>query len=188
VQISALLMTPVGRLRKPHLLPLRADPLAVTDDRHSDHELRINRWPPELAVEGLELAAKIRQDDRHNRIDPAQQMARWNPPLEIEQIKQLALITRLLPHHAESPVLVPSQHRIILSRALPAGFSTVSVRSGHFNLLHPHSFRRSKFDHGDKGNQNKNGQHGGLRDREGWLSLRRSQSTESRNFHEALHD
>src|SRR5262245_55978418 len=34
-------------------------------------------------------------------------MARWNPPLEIEQIKQLALITRQSPHHAESPVLVP---------------------------------------------------------------------------------
>src|SRR4051812_16618162 len=49
-------------------------------------------------------------------------MARWNPPLEIEQVKELALIARLSPHHAESSVLVPSQHRIILSRALPAGF------------------------------------------------------------------
>src|SRR5262245_55213846 len=68
-------------------LALRADPVAVTDDEHSDHQLRINRWPPELAVEALELAAKVRQDDGHNRIDPAQQMALRNPPLEIEQVK-----------------------------------------------------------------------------------------------------
>jgi hypothetical protein len=32
-------------------------------------------------------------------------MAPRNPPLEIEQAKQLALIARLSPHHAESPVL-----------------------------------------------------------------------------------
>src|SRR5262245_58445932 len=48
-------------------------------------------------------------------------MARRNPPFEIEQVKQLALVARLSPHHAESPVPVPAQHRIILSRALPAG-------------------------------------------------------------------
>src|SRR5262245_22496535 len=103
-------------------LPLGADSVAITDDKHPDHQLRINRWPPELAVERPKLAAKIRQYVRHCLIDPAQQMARWNPPLEIEQVNELALIARLSPHHAESSMLVPSQHRIILSWALPAGF------------------------------------------------------------------
>jgi hypothetical protein len=112
-------------------LPLGADPVAITDDKHPDHQLRINRWPPEFAVEGLKLAAKIRQYARHCRIDPAQQMARWNPPLEIKQVKELALIARLSPHQAESSVLVSSQHRIIVSRGLPVGFSTVSAITGH---------------------------------------------------------
>src|SRR5262245_3843260 len=53
-------------------LPLGADPVAITNDKHPDHQLRINRWPPELAVERLKLAAKIRQYARHCRIDPAQ--------------------------------------------------------------------------------------------------------------------
>ncbi|MGA2313574.1 MAG: hypothetical protein ABSF87_14575 [Xanthobacteraceae bacterium] len=39
----------------------------------------------------------------HDRIDPAQQMARWDAPFEIEQVKQLALIARLPTYHGKPP-------------------------------------------------------------------------------------
>src|SRR5215471_5256478 len=48
--------------------------------------------------------------------------------------------------------------------------------------------RGPEFNYGEDGNQNKDRQHGGLRDCEGWLSLSGSQRTESRNLREALHD
>src|SRR5690242_5584288 len=45
---------PAIRQVKVHLLaepPLRADAEAVADDQHPDQQLRIDRWPPRLAVE-----------------------------------------------------------------------------------------------------------------------------------------
>jgi hypothetical protein len=79
--------------------PLEADAIAVADDQHPDHKLGINRRPANVAMERREFLAKLSQYPRHDRIDPAQQMARWDAPFEVEQIKQLALITRLSTHH-----------------------------------------------------------------------------------------
>src|SRR6266568_1592677 len=48
-------------------------------------------------------------------------MTRRNTPLEVEQVEQLALIARLLPHHGESPSLISSNDGITVrqfSRAL----------------------------------------------------------------------
>jgi hypothetical protein len=55
------------------------------------------------------------------------------------------------------------------------------------NLLHVR-LRGAEFNDGDQSNQNEDGQHSGLRDREGWFGLHRSQGIESRNLPEALHD
>src|SRR5258707_7774736 len=48
-------------------------------------------------------------------------MTRRNTPLEVEQVEQLALIARLLPHHGESPSLISQADGITVrqfSRAL----------------------------------------------------------------------
>src|SRR4029077_16893557 len=44
--------------------PLGADTGAVPDDEHADHQLGINRWPSQRAVERRELAAQFRQVDK----------------------------------------------------------------------------------------------------------------------------
>ena len=40
---------------------LGTDAEAVTDDQHPDHQFRIDRGPPDLAVEGLQMRAEARQ-------------------------------------------------------------------------------------------------------------------------------
>ena len=67
--------------------PLGADTEAVPDDEHPDHQLGINRWPADLTVEWCQLLTKFTQYPRHHRIDPAQQMAHRNAPLEVEHVK-----------------------------------------------------------------------------------------------------
>src|SRR4051794_1714946 len=101
--------------------PLEADSIAVAHDQHPDHQLRINRRPTDLAVEGSQLLAQVSQHLRHHRIDPAQQMARRNAFFEVEQVKQLALIDRLPTHHGKPPPPVAPADGITvrrLSRAL----------------------------------------------------------------------
>ena len=60
--------------------------------------------------------------------------SRWRaryPPLENEHINELALIAFLPPHHGQITHADSFQHQeIILSRGLPAGFSTPSAASG----------------------------------------------------------
>src|SRR6266436_7109238 len=67
-------------------------------------------------------------------------------------------------------------------RTLLGAIGTSAGKGGHHKQLDPHSFSGPEFTDGDDGNQNENGQHDGLRDREQWFSLRRSQRIESRNF------
>ncbi len=68
-------------------LALEADAVAVADHEHPHHEFGIDRGPPDLAVEGLQLPAKIAQHARGNRIDATQKMMRRNPLFEVEQVK-----------------------------------------------------------------------------------------------------
>jgi hypothetical protein len=53
------------------------------------------------------------------------------------------------------------------------------ANNGHRKLLHLR-LRGAEFNDGDQSNQNEDGQHSGLRDREGWFGLYRSQRIESR--------
>src|SRR5262245_5190777 len=64
---------------------------------------------------------------------------------------------------------------------------SVTGHNGHRKPLYLR-LRGSGFNDGDQSNQNEDGQHSGLRDREGWFGLHRSQRIESRNLDEALHN
>src|SRR5439155_8116276 len=54
-------------------LALGADAIAVADHEHPDHQLRINRGTADLAIKGLELLVNVRQNHRHEHIEPPQQ-------------------------------------------------------------------------------------------------------------------
>ena len=81
--------------------PLGANAVAITDDQHPDHQLGINRRPANVTVEGRQLVTKLNQYPCYDRIDPPQQVVRRDTSFEVEQIKQLALIVRLLTHHGK---------------------------------------------------------------------------------------
>jgi hypothetical protein len=68
-------------------LPLEADAVAVADDKHSQHELGIDRRPADLAVEGPQLLAKLVQHARYDRIDAAQEVAVRNALFEVEHVE-----------------------------------------------------------------------------------------------------
>ena len=51
---------------------LGADAKAIADNQHPHHELRINRWPPERAVEWRQLPPQL--TELHEPVDRAQQM------------------------------------------------------------------------------------------------------------------
>jgi hypothetical protein len=96
--------------------------VAVANDQHPDHQPGVDRWSADLAVE-----RQVTQYPCHNRIDPAQQMARWNAPFQIEKVKQLALIAALSTHHDPTPSLKPSTKRNHDSPIISMTFSTLSV-------------------------------------------------------------
>src|SRR6266480_1617626 len=73
-------------------LPFKADAIAVADNEHPDHQFRIDRGPPDVAVERRQLLAKIDQHLRDDWIEPAQEMIRWNLCFEVEKVEQLALL------------------------------------------------------------------------------------------------
>src|SRR6204780_183063 len=107
--------------------PLEADAVAITDDQHSDHQLGINRRSPNLAIEGHKILTKLHQYPCHHRIDPSQQMPCRNAPFEVEQVKQLALITSLSTHHGKPPQPNPSSRRNHCSPKIASPFSTPSA-------------------------------------------------------------
>ena len=83
--------------------PLKANAVAVANDEHADHQFGVDRWPPDLAVEGRQLLPEFRQYPTHNRIDAAKEMAFRDALLKVEEIEQLALIDRLPTHHDPPP-------------------------------------------------------------------------------------
>jgi len=50
---------------------LKADAIAVAQDKHADHEFGIDRGASDLAVVGLQLLVEVGQCSRHKHIDPA---------------------------------------------------------------------------------------------------------------------
>src|SRR5262249_12251711 len=90
---------------------LRTDAVAVADNQHPNHELGVDRRPANLAVERLQLLAKVSQYPAHDRVDAAQQMVRRNTTFEVEEIEQLALIGLLSTHHDPPPSQTMSRRR-----------------------------------------------------------------------------
>jgi hypothetical protein len=81
--------------------PLGTDRVAVADQQHPDHQLRIYRRAADLAVERLELLADYVEVEQ--RIQLTQQMVRRNLVLEPEIVEQ-PLLTRFQPtHHRQAP-------------------------------------------------------------------------------------
>src|SRR5580704_2807129 len=83
--------------------PLGADTEAVPDDEHADHQLGINRWPSQRAVERRELAAQFRQVDK--AVDRPQQMISRHMSIEREVVEQHTLFDLPWSHHRLSSCL-----------------------------------------------------------------------------------
>jgi hypothetical protein len=69
--------------------PFRADAEAVADDQHANQQLRIDRRPPRLTVEGCQVCPNL--IELNKAIDPAQQMCERYMPLERERKMLLRL-------------------------------------------------------------------------------------------------
>ena len=52
-------------------LVLKSDAIAVADNQHPGHQLRIDRGSPDVAIEWRQLLAKINQHPRDDWIEPA---------------------------------------------------------------------------------------------------------------------
>ena len=108
--------------------PLKANAVAVANDEHADHQLGVDRWPPDLAVERRKLLPELSQYPTHNRIDAAKEVAFRDALLKVEEIEQLALIDRLPTHHDPSPPLKASTKR---------NHDSPIISSDFFNTIDP---------------------------------------------------
>src|ERR1700722_16991181 len=98
----------IGQIKMDLLLQpsLRANAEAVADDEHSDHQLGINRGPPDVAVVGTQVCANLGQVDEP--VNLSQQMVVGHMPLEAEPVKQRLLHHAPLAHH-RSTLLHPAK-------------------------------------------------------------------------------
>ena len=86
--------------------PLRADPEAIADNQHPDHQLGIDRRATRLAVVGFKMRPNLRQIDKP--VDLAKQMIVGDMTLEAEAVEQRLLHHPPLAHHRPNP---PQQTR-----------------------------------------------------------------------------
>src|ERR1700680_1177869 len=100
--------------------------IAVTDQEHPDHQLGIDRGPPDVAVKRLQLLVQIGQNGSRENIDPSQQVVRRNHLVEAKLVKQLPLISVLPPHHRRLSCRFLSRNHCSFRSSTP--FSTASVK------------------------------------------------------------
>jgi hypothetical protein len=86
-------------------LALRADAVAVADDEHPDHQLRIDRGAADVAIVGLELLVQVGERRRHEHVHPPQQVVLGYAIFQPELVEQPALIAPLPTHHHPPPLL-----------------------------------------------------------------------------------
>ena len=79
---------------------LRTNAVAVADNQHPHHQLRIDRGPTRMAVILSQVLAQLAQIKA--LVDATQEMVRWNVILEIKRIEQSLLSAFLLSHHLEA--------------------------------------------------------------------------------------
>ena len=83
-------------LRQP---ALRAQTVTVPNNQHPDHQFRINRWPTDLAVVGLQPLVHIGERRHHKTIDTPQQVVLRDAIIEMELIEKACLIAAPPTHH-----------------------------------------------------------------------------------------
>jgi len=80
---------------------IRCCAVAVADDQHPDHQLRINRRSTDLAVKRRQLAPHPVQFNKP--VDRSQQMLCRHVTFERKFIEQRTLLDLPLPHHRLPP-------------------------------------------------------------------------------------
>ena len=80
---------------------LGADAIAVTNDQHADHELRIDRGTSGVAVVIRQVLAQFTQVKA--AVHAAEEMILGNVFVEVEGVKQLVLTARSTSHHHSAP-------------------------------------------------------------------------------------
>jgi len=105
-------------------LSFRADPAAVTDQQHANHQFRINRRPTGVAIVRREMFAKARKIE--NPIDITKQVILRHDLVKIERVKQLVLRLIVAAHHrkqlrqsARSDYLIYALHRRVFQQNRP---------------------------------------------------------------------
>src|SRR5262249_16069633 len=104
--------------------------IAVTNQEHSDHQLRIDRGPADLAVKRLQLVVQIGQNARREDINAPQQVVRRPHLIESKLVKELPLIPVLPPHHRRLSCCRLSRNHCSLDFSTP--FSTASAKRRHW--------------------------------------------------------
>src|ERR1700730_12119740 len=103
--------------------------IAVTDQEHPDHQLGIDRGPPDVAVKRLQLLVQIGQNGSRENIDPSQQVVRRDHLVEAKLVKQLPLISVLPPHHRRLSCRFLSRNHCSLRSSTPFATASVKLRS-----------------------------------------------------------
>jgi hypothetical protein len=101
---------PVGQVKLNLLTqtPFRADRIAVANQQHPDHQLRIDRRAARMTVKRQKLGAQPAQVK--DAIKPTQQMIMRNTIFYIEFVKQTVLLPNLFTqhHHSLCPISTES--------------------------------------------------------------------------------
>ena len=106
--------------------PLGADTEAVPDDEHADHQLGINRWPSQRAVERRELAAQFRQVDK--AVDRPQQMISRHMSIEREVVEQHTLFDLPWSHHRLSSCISTGLNQWTFTVSTSAFFNKIGQK------------------------------------------------------------
>ena len=106
-------------LRQPTFRP---QTVAVPDNQHPDHQLRINRWPTDLAIIGLQPRVHPAERRRHEYINTPEQVVLRYSIIEPERIEQAFLIPIQPPHHRRLQAGDPRNQRNHCSATLSSLF------------------------------------------------------------------
>ena len=88
-------------------LLVRANRIAIANQKHPDHQLRVDRRPADRAVERRQFAAQPTQIE--NRVNPSQRVIGRHPVFKAEVVEQPILSPRRLTHHRSTPEIQPDQ-------------------------------------------------------------------------------
>jgi hypothetical protein len=104
--------------------------VAVADQEHPDHQLRIDRRPARVTVKSLQLPTNLTKIEKV--INSAEQMIGRDVILKAEIVKETPLIRRLETHHRRAlPMNSTRKTESRFEGLHKRSLSTVSTRGGH---------------------------------------------------------